>query len=863
MSPKVSIVMATRNAEAFLRESLDSVVGQTLPEIELICVDNASTDGTRAILEEYRQGDGRIRVIAHGMDPGLMQSRKDGVLAAAGEYILFVDADDALERNACEELYGRIREAGVDILHFGARVINAGGMGDSELAAVERFIRPHAGRLEGRAVFEACFREGKYQHTLWNKLFAAGLCQKAYRQMPDRNCCWTEDWLAYYAIAYLAGSYEGNMAGIYTNYRFGSGITGKKELSLEAFAGRCRESDVTEWIQRFLETQGEGGQYRAEGEQIRQRLLEVCVQDWLERLEAADRPRGYDCLVKEWGSADVIATLARVGRHRRSDIARGVKGAAALAVRARPIRTIGTYYHRMRNGGVERVLSKLIPLWLGMGFKVVLFTDEAPHEDDYPLPEGVERRVLEQAAEARAGQYRHRAEQWARAVAECGLDVMIYHSWLDSLLVFDLLALKGRGVPFVIHAHGVCSCLMIHLPDQFAEMTCSFGLSDGVLALSRVDLCFWAALAPRAFYLPNPLTFDLARVACSPLEGQDVLWSGRISVEKNPLDAVRIMGRVAVRVPGARLKLLGKGQDERLDEQLAAEIDRLGLQDRVVRCGYHKDVEPFFREASVYLCTSRFEGFPLSLAEAQSHGLPCVMFELPHLELYRGNPGVEAVPQGDVQGAADRIVELLQDTERRRRAGREARGHIEKVAGTDLATEWRRVFGALETGDSTRSSVSAEEETVQILLRTLLGHYQQGREVARARAAQHAQTLREVTREREAQRAQAKKLVARIQALIGERERVREEKAVLAARLKERKQQRDAARQCNRENKRLARQWKGRFEQLGQRMARLKRQYEESLSWKLTAPLRVLGRWLGRGERGGGVSGSGRGGASG
>ena len=239
----------------------------------------------------------------------------------------------------------------------------------------------------------------------------------------------------------------------------------------------------------------------------------------------------------------------------------------------------------------------------------------------------------------------------------------------------------------------------------------------------------------------------------------------------------------------------------------------------------------------------------MGMAEAQSHGLPCVMFELPHLELCRGNPGVTAVPQGDVQGAADRIVELLLDEERRRRAGCAARRHIEKVAGTDLAGEWRRVFGALEKGDSPPPPSSAEAETVRILLRTLLGHYQQGREVARARAAQHAQTLREVTRQRDQERRQ--------------RDAARQEKAAMAVRWKEGKQQRDKARQRRQASQRLAGQWKGRCERLELRLAGLKQKYENSFSWKLTAPIRVLGRWLAWGKGGGGINGNGRSGGSG
>lgn len=114
MEPKVSVIIPVYNVEPFLARCLDSVVGQTLREIEIVCVDDGSPDRSIDILRRYAAGDDRIRVISQE-NRGLGGARNRGFDAATGEYILFVDSDDWIDPAYCERLYEAARETGADV----------------------------------------------------------------------------------------------------------------------------------------------------------------------------------------------------------------------------------------------------------------------------------------------------------------------------------------------------------------------------------------------------------------------------------------------------------------------------------------------------------------------------------------------------------------------------------------------------------------------------------------------------------------------------------------------------------------------------------------------------------------------------
>lgn len=113
--PKVSIIMPMHNAEPYLRECLDSAVGQTLKDIEIICVNGGSTDGTLSILQEYAARDNRIRVISHG-DVGLGVNMNTGIDAARGEFIGILESDDYIQPDMYETLYRTAKEKRVDFV---------------------------------------------------------------------------------------------------------------------------------------------------------------------------------------------------------------------------------------------------------------------------------------------------------------------------------------------------------------------------------------------------------------------------------------------------------------------------------------------------------------------------------------------------------------------------------------------------------------------------------------------------------------------------------------------------------------------------------------------------------------------------
>lgn len=120
---KVSVIVPVYNVEKYLRDCLDSVVNQTLEDIEIICVNDGSTDNSLAILEDYAEKDSRIRII-NQENKGLGGARNTGLYNANGEYISFIDSDDWIEPNTFEESYNMSKDLDLDMLMFQMKVFN-------------------------------------------------------------------------------------------------------------------------------------------------------------------------------------------------------------------------------------------------------------------------------------------------------------------------------------------------------------------------------------------------------------------------------------------------------------------------------------------------------------------------------------------------------------------------------------------------------------------------------------------------------------------------------------------------------------------------------------------------------------------
>lgn len=108
--PKISILVAVYNTAAYLPQCLDSLLSQTLKDIEVICVDDASTDNSLALLHQYAEKDNRVKVFALKENSGQAHTRNVGLSHATGDYIGFVDSDDWLSQDALEKVCESFRD---------------------------------------------------------------------------------------------------------------------------------------------------------------------------------------------------------------------------------------------------------------------------------------------------------------------------------------------------------------------------------------------------------------------------------------------------------------------------------------------------------------------------------------------------------------------------------------------------------------------------------------------------------------------------------------------------------------------------------------------------------------------------------
>lgn len=172
----VSVIMPMYNGEKYLRECLDSLLNQSLKEIEIICVDDGSTDSTSTILAEYQSKDSRIKVVMQE-NQGAGFARNAGMKIAKGEYYLFLDADDIFSPDLCKVVYNKAKRNMVEVVLFKAERIN---MLSGEKENMDWVLREKL--IPEKTVFSSKDLSGRiYQMTTacpWSKMFSRKFVEK-------------------------------------------------------------------------------------------------------------------------------------------------------------------------------------------------------------------------------------------------------------------------------------------------------------------------------------------------------------------------------------------------------------------------------------------------------------------------------------------------------------------------------------------------------------------------------------------------------------------------------------------------------------------------------------------------------------
>ena len=177
--PKVSIIVPVYNVESYLPACLDSLLSQTLEDIEIICVNDGSTDGCARILEEYAARDVRLRVLSKA-NGGQSSARNMGMDAATADYLMFCDSDDYYDTSMCERMVKAIsHSAEVDMARCGVQMHYGNLQRDVE--GMERYFHVPA---EGEfPLDDALLKQCDY--NVWNKIFRRELVRQHGLRFPE------------------------------------------------------------------------------------------------------------------------------------------------------------------------------------------------------------------------------------------------------------------------------------------------------------------------------------------------------------------------------------------------------------------------------------------------------------------------------------------------------------------------------------------------------------------------------------------------------------------------------------------------------------------------------------------------------
>ena len=296
--PKISIVIPAYNVGDYLQECLDSVRNQTFSDIEAIVVNDASPDNVAQIAAQAAAEDPRIHVVTNNPNMGTHRTRMAGVENATGDYTFFLDGDDALKPDMCEQLAAQIDEHPVDVLHYGLTVVAANALLENERQAFETFNNTPTSDSTGEDIVRDIFDESRGYKVDWRvtqRLYRTSLLKKAFASMTRDRLGRSQDGYECFVVSAFAQSYHSCKDCRGYIYYYGRGISGTNMIDAAKYARYCGHFKADfDAAYEFADAQN-SDMLRACAQGFQYKATEILANDWKvrvpeeEKAEAAQR----------------------------------------------------------------------------------------------------------------------------------------------------------------------------------------------------------------------------------------------------------------------------------------------------------------------------------------------------------------------------------------------------------------------------------------------------------------------------------------------------------------------------------------------------------------------------------------------
>ncbi len=273
---KLSIVIPIYNVGKYVRKTIDSVTNQTYDNLEIVCVNDGSTDDCPQMLSAYAAQDKRIKVV-NQQNQGTYIARQVGVEAAEGDYIVFLDGDDELKPDACAQIVSMVNETDADIVQFGITIL-ADKHDDEFLRWITRFLNPKKGVFEGSEnMIRKCYVEEKLPWNVIGKAIRSSVAKQAFRDMDQVRFSGLDDYVSTFYIYLYADKLYSSERKLY-NYNYGVGISYYK-MKLDGFAKYLLNYQGYETLRHYIEKRTEKGSeiYRIVDEVMREFILNAIL----------------------------------------------------------------------------------------------------------------------------------------------------------------------------------------------------------------------------------------------------------------------------------------------------------------------------------------------------------------------------------------------------------------------------------------------------------------------------------------------------------------------------------------------------------------------------------------------------------